>query len=158
MVNIIPPVPKAVSSHPLYPHLLAAIRTIQFLSSLISLILFAIYISHLLTKIIRAQGAVQGIVAAALAYTIIATLISLFVKVGFLAMKAIMIGLDLCFVLGFIVVAALTSPMGGITRRGCGAGGGNSNDKRSDNNGNQSHGGPSCQLVTGTFALALVSM
>jgi len=157
MFSIIPPVPKAISSHPLYPHLLAAIRIIQFLSSLISLILFSVYISHLLATIVRAQGAVQGILAAALAYTIIATLISIFVKVGFFAMKAILIGLDLCFVVGFIVVAAFTSPMGGIARGGCGSGG-NSNNKRSDNNGSGTGGGSSCGLVNGTFALAFVSM
>lgn len=72
-------------------------------------------------------------------------------------MKAILIGLDLCFVVGFIVVAALTTPMGGIARGGCGSGG-NSNNKRSDNNGSGTSGGSSCGLVTGTFALALVSM
>jgi len=153
-------VPKAISNHPLYPHLLRAIRIIQFLSSLISLILFSIYLSHLITRIIRAQGAVQGILAAALAYTIIATLLNLFAKVGFFAMKAILIGLDLCFMAAFIAVAVLTSPAGGSARGGCGAtrnSNGNSNDKRSDNNGSSGIRGPSCGLVTATFALALVS-
>ena len=157
MVNILPPVPKAISNHPYYPHLLQAIRIIQFLSALLSLILFSVYLSRLLTSIVRAQGAAQGILAAALAYTVMATLITFFVKVGYFAMKAILIGLDLLFMLGFIVVAALTSPAGGAARTGCG-GKGSSNGKRSDNGGSSSGSGPSCALVTATFALALVSM
>ncbi len=162
MVTLLPPVPKSISTHPLYPHLLTAIRIIQFLSSLISLILFSIYLSHLLTRIIRAQGAVQGIVAAALVYTILATLISLFAKVGYFTLKAILIGLDLCFMLAFIAVAALTGPTGGRARAGCAAahgsgGNGSSNNKRSDNHGGSGAKGPSCGLVTAVFALALVS-
>lgn len=163
----LPQVPERVSSHPLYPYLLAAIRIVQFLSALISLIMFTIYISRLLTTIVRAQGAVQGIVAAALAYTVIATLINVFLDVGFVAKKAILIGLDVCFVLGFVVVAVLTSPLGGAARGRCGAGG-SSNGKRSDNNGNDNNGSnnngsssggsPTCGLVTATFALSFVSM
>lgn len=156
MVNLIP---KAVSNHPLYPRLVQALRILQFLSALISLILFSVHVSRLITRILRAQGAVLGIVAAGLAYTIIATLISVFGKAGFFATKAILLGLDLLFMIGFIAVAVLTSPSGGAARGGCGATR-NYNDKRdSDNESDGSSGRvwPGCALVTGTFALAITS-
>jgi len=152
-----PQSPNASPPTPLYPHFLTAPRLLQFLSALLSLILFTIYISRLLTTIVRAQGAVHGIVAAALAYTVIATLVSLHLDVGFFTQKAILIILDLCFVVGFVVVAALTSPLSGVARGRCGAGG-RSNGKRNDNNGSSSGGAPTCGLVKGTFALAFVSM
>lgn len=160
-------VPESVSSHPYYPQLLKIIRIIQFLSSVISLGLFSAYIARLTVKIAQSQGAVEGIVAAALAYTLIATLLVYLVNPGFWVTKGILAGLDVVFIIGFIAVSVLTSP-GGRARAGSCRGGGsggqsssssssNNNDKRSDNGNSSSGGGKDCNLVQGTFALAIIS-
>ncbi|KAI9880493.1 MAG: hypothetical protein M1830_002845 [Pleopsidium flavum] len=154
-------VPKSISSHPYYPQLLKLIRIIQFLSALISLALFSAYLARLVGTISRAHGAVEGIVAAAVAYTLIATLIVCFVKAGFVTVKVLLVLLDVAFVCGFIAVAVLTSPAGGAAGgqcrgRGSGSSNGNDKDKRSDSGGSNSRGG-NCQLAKGTFTLAIVS-
>ncbi len=161
-------VPKSISSHPLYPRVLQIIRLIQFLSAVISLGLFSAYIARLVGSFVRAHGAVEGILAAAVAYTCIATLIVFFVKAHFLVIKLLLILLDVAFVCGFIAVAVLTSPVGrgGIATscglRGSGSGNisnnGNNNGKRDDNSGDShSGGGTDCSLPTGTFVLAIIS-
>lgn len=157
-------VPESISSHPYYPQILKIIRIIQFLSAIISLGLFSAYLARLAGAITRAQGAVEGIVAAAVAYTLIATLIVCFVRAGAITVKVLLVLLDVAFVCGFIAVAVLTSPMGGAAQARCGGGGSgssgsssdNNNGKRSDSGGSKS-GGANCQLATGTFALAIIS-
>ncbi|KAH6647343.1 hypothetical protein BKA67DRAFT_539219 [Truncatella angustata] len=94
------------------------LRVIQFLSAIISLGFFSARL-HRLLKIARdnyttADGAVEGILAAAVLYSLLAMLLSLIVKNGgpkFL--RWFLVIMDILFVGAFIAVATLTSPKGG---------------------------------------------
>ena len=97
------------------------LRFIQFLSPVISIGLFA---SRLVKIVHRApteahgrltasNGAVVGILAAAILYTLIAMLLSCFLEYKPKLIRWSMMFLDLCFVGAFIAVAVLTRPNGG---------------------------------------------
>jgi len=105
-----------------------------------------------------AYGAVEGILAAAVLYTLLAVLISFLVKGGGPRwLRWLWVLLDLAFVGAFIAVAVITSPQGGragpkecYRNRNL-----NSVDNVSGSNSNATD--ETCNLPWGTFILAIVS-
>ncbi|TGO38297.1 hypothetical protein BHYA_0078g00360 [Botrytis hyacinthi] len=97
-----------------YPLLQRVLRTLQFLSALSSLIVFSIHIRRILKlyrSISHAEGAIEGILAAAIAYTLAIMVLKLCMRNGgpkFL--RWVLVVLDIAFVGAFIAVAVLTSP------------------------------------------------
>lgn len=142
-----------VRSSKLFSAWLKLLRILQFLSATISLGLF----SSRVWKVIRlykrlktSDGAVEGILAAAVVYTIVATILQLSLRAG--APKKIrwsMIVLDVLFVGAFIAVAKMTAPNGpsGPCRKAVGNGIQNPTQYNS----------ASCKLPWGTFVLAIFS-
>ncbi|KAL2358229.1 hypothetical protein BJ546DRAFT_835277, partial [Cryomyces antarcticus] len=141
-----------IESSRLYAVFLKLIRALQFLSAAISLGIFSsrVYkVYRLYKQLSVSNGAVEGILAAAVAYTIIVTLLQLLLKGGgprFL--RWLVVILDVAFVGGFITVAVLTRPNGGpsgpcvtATQRNNAAGANSAN----------------CKLPWGTFLLAILS-
>ncbi|KAI0137078.1 hypothetical protein BJ170DRAFT_43145 [Xylariales sp. AK1849] len=126
------------------------LRIFQFLSSIISLGLF----SSRLAKIIRltrvaskSNGAVEGILAAAVLYTLVVMLLSFCLKRGASTpIRWLLVVMDILFLGAFIAVAYLTRPNGGDS-------GPCRNTKLQPvipNNQN-------CNLPWGTFILAIIS-
>ncbi|KAJ9603632.1 hypothetical protein H2200_011818 [Cladophialophora chaetospira] len=124
-------------------------RVIQFLSSIISLGLFSARLYKIMRTVQRASasnGAVEGILAAAVAYTLISMLMKFLLKGGAKNwLRWLWIVFDILFVGGFIAVAVLTKPNGG-TSGPC--------NKRIRN---RLPNGTNCNLPWGTFILAIVS-
>ncbi|KAK5954364.1 hypothetical protein OHC33_004086 [Knufia fluminis] len=127
------------------------LRVFQFLSSVISLGLFSARLHKIIRTIRRASasnGAVEGILAAAVAYTLISMLMKFALKRGGPKwLRWIWIIFDLAFVGGFIAVAVLTSPGRDGTSGPCHRVRG----VRLEPN------GTNCNLPWGTFILAIVS-
>jgi hypothetical protein len=163
-------VPHGLRNSALYRMFLRLTRVLQFLSSVISLGLF----SQRLAKVYRlvnsikarrgvnkAYGAVEGILAAAVLYTLITTILSLLKKnssPGSRKLRWLWVIMDILFVGAFIAVAVLTRPNGGNAgpRHCYGRGrltGGNGNDIT----GNRASRDDSCDLPWGTFILAIIS-
>jgi hypothetical protein len=104
---------------------------------------------RLVRSVRNSSGAVEGILAAATLYTIITLLINLCLKRGapkFL--RWLLIFLDLVFVVGFIVVAVLTRPHGGLSSL-CAT----SRQRNDPNNRDNAL----CKLPLATFGLAIFS-
>jgi len=124
-------------------------RLFQFLSSVISLGLFSARLYKIMRTVRRASasnGAVEGILAAAVAYTLLSMLMKACLKGGAKnILRWIWIVLDLAFVGAFIAVAVLTRPNGG-TSGPC--------NKRLRS---LYPSGVNCNLPWGTFILAIVS-
>lgn len=126
-------------------------RVLQFLSATISLGLFSARLAKIVRLINRAttsNGAVEGILAAAVAYTLISMLLKFVLKQGGpKILRWIWIIFDLLFVGGFIAVAVLTRPNGGGSSGPC----------------HRVRGirieppGTNCNLPWGTFILAIIS-
>jgi hypothetical protein len=99
------------AKHTLLTHIL---RILQFLSDAISLILFSLRISKIIRlagRASRSNGAVEGILAAAVLYTLIAMLSQLGIRgTSSNLLRMLLIILDILFVGAFIAVAVLTSP------------------------------------------------
>ncbi|KAK4541714.1 hypothetical protein LTR36_007423 [Oleoguttula mirabilis] len=92
------------------------LRLLEFLSPVISLGFFAarLYkIAKLERRLTASNGAVAGILAAAIVYSFIAGLISCCVKAGPKFLRWLLMVMDLLFVGAFIGVAYLTRPHGG---------------------------------------------
>ena len=100
----------------LYKIWLRFMRVLQFLSAAISLGIFSarVYkVLRLYKRINSASGAVEDILAAAVAYTILATILQLCLKgKGPKFLRWLLIVLDIAFVGAFIAVASLTRPHG----------------------------------------------
>lgn len=126
-------------------------RVLQFLSSVISLGLFSARLYCILRTIHRAtasNGAVEGILAAAVAYTLISMLLTFILKHGGPKwLRLLWIVFDLAFIGGFIAVAYLTSPGGNKTSGPCHT----IRGVRLEPNGSN------CNLPWGTFILAMIS-
>ena len=126
------------------------LRVFQFLSSLISLALFSSRIAKIarLTRLIsKANGAVEGILGAAVLYTLIVMLLTFLIKRGapkFL--RWLLMLMDILFLIAFIVVAVLTRPNGG-----------SSGPCKLTRYGPSIPKGQNCNLPWGTFILAIVS-
>ena len=128
------------------------LRVLQFLSPVISLGLFSsrlVKIMRLTRKLSTSNGAVEGILAAAVLYTLVVMLLTFFIKRGapkFL--RWLLMIMDILFMVAFIVVAVLTRPNGGssgpckVSRYAPAIPG---------------SGGQNCNLPWGTFILAIIS-
>jgi hypothetical protein len=164
-------VPNKLKHGALYRWFLRFTRVLQFLSSVISLGIF----SQRLFKVYRlvnsiktrrgvngAYGAVEGILAAAVLYTLISTLLGCIKKSanpGGRTLRWLWVLLDLLFVGAFIAVSVLTRPKGGL------AGSKHCYNPRSLANGTNTstitgetaNRDDSCNLPYGTFILAIIS-
>jgi hypothetical protein len=164
-------VPDKLKNTSFYRWLLRLTRFLQFVSSVVSLGIF----SQRLYKVFRlvnsiktrrgvngAYGAVEGILAAAVLYTLITVLLSCIKKSanpGGRALRWIWVLLDLLFVGAFIAVTVLTRPNGGLAGpRHC------YNPRRladgtnpSTVTGETASRDDSCNLPWGTFVLAIIS-
>jgi hypothetical protein len=164
-------VPDRLKGGAFYRMLLRATRVLQFLSSVISLGIFSqrLYKVYRLVNSIKtrrgvngAYGAVEGILAAAVLYTLISTLLGCIKKSanpGGRTLRWIWVLMDILFVGAFIAVTVLTRPNGGLAgARHC------YSPSRLRNGGANDVAGTtadpnddSCNLPWGTFILAIIS-
>jgi hypothetical protein len=160
-------IPNKLKHSSVYRWWLRFTRVLQFLSASISLGIFSsrIYKVYRLVNSIKAQrgvngsmGAVEGILAAAVLYTILATLMMSILRGGGPTwLRWLWVLLDLAFVGAFIAVAVLTRPDGGSAGpRHCymNRNASNANNLQGDNFNTQDQ---SCNLPWGTFILAIIS-
>jgi hypothetical protein len=162
-------VPNKLKHGALYRWFLRLTRVLQFLSAVISLGLFSqrLYKVYRLVNSIKtrrgvsgAYGAVEGILAAAVLYTLIATLFGCIKKnssPGSKWLRWLWVLLDLAFVGAFIAVAVITSPKGGRAGpRHC-----YSQDHLQNTNNvtgeTANANDDTCNLPWGTFLLAILS-
>jgi len=138
-------------THNLILHIL---RILQFLSAFISLILFSLRLAKIIRLTHRASksnGAVEGILAAAVLYTIIATILQLTIRAGASQMtRILLIIFDILFVGAFIAVAVLTSPKRHGSSGPCNTRSAKFIEAYGSRNAN-------CKLPWGTFILAIIS-
>ncbi|KAF2132346.1 hypothetical protein P153DRAFT_335165 [Dothidotthia symphoricarpi CBS 119687] len=118
-------VPDKLRHTALYRLFLRLTRVLQFISSVISLALFSkrVYKIYRLVNSLKTRrgvsgsfGAVEGILAAAVLYTLLVTLLSCIKKnssPGSKMLRWLLVLLDLLFVGGFIAVSVITRPNGG---------------------------------------------
>ncbi|KAJ0166626.1 hypothetical protein CTA2_6518 [Colletotrichum tanaceti] len=163
-------VPARLQHSKAYSLFLRLTRVLQFLSSVISLGVFSqrLFKVYRLVNSIKARrgvngsyGAVEGILAAAVLYTLITTLLGCIKKNSSPGTKSwlrwLWVVLDLLFVGAFIAVAVLTSPNGGMAGpRQC------YNERRLQNGSNSTSGeyastDDTCNLPWGTFILGILS-
>ncbi|KAH7002945.1 hypothetical protein EDB82DRAFT_482270 [Fusarium venenatum] len=157
-------VPNKLKHSGLYRWILRLTRILQFLSSVISLGLFSARLRKVynIVNVIKTRrgvsaafGAVEGILAAAVLYTLIGMILSLLLKGGGPRwLRWLWVLLDIAFVGAFIAVSVLTRPDGGpagpgrcYDTRGLQGVFGNNTDTTDD----------SCNLPWGTFILAILS-
>ena len=137
----------------LYPVFQKLLRVFQFLSAVISLAVFSARIYKIIRLTRRASvsnGAVEGILAAAVLYTLLATLLTLVLRSGGpKILRYIMVLFDILFVGAFIAVAYLTRPHGGSS--------GPCQQKVTNRTGIKVPKGVNCNLPWGTFVLAIFS-
>lgn len=163
-------VPARLRHTAFYRILLRLTRVLQFISSVVSLGIFSqrLYKVYRLVNSIKTRrgvngsyGAVEGILAAAVLYTLITTILGLIKKSanpGGKALRWLWVLLDLAFVGAFIAVSVLTSPNGGSAGpKHC------YTDRNANNAGNVAQGqtantqDSTCDLPWGTFILAIIS-
>ncbi|KAH8645005.1 hypothetical protein IG631_02469 [Alternaria alternata] len=164
-------VPDKLKNTSFYRWLLRLTRVLQLVSSAVSLGIFSqrLYKVYRLVNSVKtrrgvngAYGAVEGILAAAVLYTLITMLLSCIKKSanpGGRTLRWIWVLLDLLFVGAFIAVTVLTRPDGGLAgARHC------YNPRRLANGTNPStitgetaSRDDSCNLPWGTFILAIIS-
>ncbi|KUJ14075.1 uncharacterized protein LY89DRAFT_651143 [Mollisia scopiformis] len=144
---------RTTRSHSLIQHLL---RALQFLSAFTSLILFSVRLAKILRLVHKAShsnGAVEGILAAAVLYTLIATALTCGLRAGGGNMlRILLIIFDLLFVGAFIAVAVLTSP-----KRHGSSGPCTSNANANHLLTHYTSNDVNCRLPWGTFILAILS-
>jgi hypothetical protein len=164
-------VPDKLKHGAFYKLFLRFTRVLQFISSVISLGIFSsrFYKVYRLVNSIKtrrgvngAYGAVEGILAAAVLYTLISTLLGCIKKSanpGGRGLRWLWVLLDLLFVGAFIAVSVLTRPDGGLAgARHC-----YSPSRLADGastgsvTGQSASRDDSCNLPWGTFILAIIS-
>ena len=167
-------VPDRLKHGAFYRWFLRFTRVLQFLSAVISLGIFSsrMYKVYRLVNSIKTRrgvngsyGAVEGILAAAVLYTLIATLLGCIKKSsnpGGRALRWLWVLLDLLFVGAFIAVAVITRPNGGLAgARHCfNPSRVTSGSATPNNTTGSSTADPkdsSCNLPWGTFLLAILS-
>ncbi|KAK8104403.1 uncharacterized protein PG998_011436 [Apiospora kogelbergensis] len=134
-------------------------RVLQFISAIISLGLFSQRLKAILTRshdYSRSDGAVEGILAAASLYSLLATLMQFALRHGApKLLRWFLILMDVLFIGAFIAVAVLTRPNGGPSgdHKGQCARQRGINGLVPQNIRNQFH----CRLPLGTFVLAIIS-
>lgn len=148
-------IPARFRESRLYDIFQRLLRILQFLSAVISLGCFSTRLRQIIKLAGRAStanGAVEGILAAAVAYTLIVTLTKLLAKSGRPRLLPwILMILDILFVIAFIVVAVLTRPNAGTSSGPC---------TRSERFNRQIQNRTSrvnCNLPWGTFITAIFS-
>ncbi len=104
--------PQSIISHPYYNQGLKALRFLQFLLAVVSLGLFSAHLARLVGKVNVAHGVVEGIIASAVIYTGIATLVVYLMETDHLTVKVFLMLMDIVFVGAFVAVAVLTAPGG----------------------------------------------
>lgn len=165
-------VPDRLKTGAAYRWFLRFTRVLQFISAVVSLGIFSqrMYKVYRLVNSIKTRrgvngsmGAVEGILAAAVLYTLISTLLGCIKKSanpGGRTLRWIWVLLDLLFVGAFIAVTVLTRPAGGLAgARHCYSpqrirNGTTSGTITGENNDPQDE---SCNLPWGTFILAIIS-
>jgi len=139
--------PRSSGIHKLFQDIL---RALQFLSATTSLILFSLRIAKIIRLVHRASrsnGAVEGILAAAVLYTLVAMALQCLLRAGDGNSLRILL-----FVGAFIAVAVLTSP------KRHGSSGPCTNETSAYNFLNRHTAGDvNCKLPWGTFILAIFS-
>lgn len=163
-------VPDTLRRSAAYQWFLRLTRWLQFVSSTISLGLFSqrLYKVYRLVNSIKTRrgvsgsyGAVEGILAAAVLYTLITTILSCLKRnssPGSSGLRWLLVLLDLAFMGAFIAVAVLTSPDGGPAGpRHCYSSKRQifTDDIATGENVNTED--DSCNLPWGTFILAIIS-
>lgn len=159
-------VPAKLKHSGLYKWWLRFTRVLQFLSAIISLAIFSsrFYKVYRLVNTIKTQrgvdgayGAVEGILAAAVLYTILATLLQCCLRGGGpKILRWLLVLLDILFVGAFIAVAYLTRPSGGQAGpHHCFSDRQTAQSTLSSNSTNSKD--KSCNLPWGTFILAIIS-
>lgn len=162
-------VPERFRHGAFYRWFLRLTRFLQLVSSVISLGLFSqrMYKVYRLVNSIKARrgvngsyGAVEGILAAAVLYTLITNLFSCLKRnanPGSHKLRWLWVLLDLLFVGAFIAVAVLTRPSGGNAGpRHC-YGSRHSINATNNITGTTADRDDSCNLPWGTFILAIIS-
>lgn len=98
-------------------------RVLQCLSCIVSLVLFAIRLHRLAQHVVditTSNGAVMGILAAAVVYTLTSMLIKHLLKNGGpMWLRFVWLAADVAFVVAFIMVAELTAPGRHMTSGPC---------------------------------------
>ncbi|KAF3051674.1 hypothetical protein E8E11_010627 [Didymella keratinophila] len=163
-------VPARLRNTAFYRILLRLTRVLQFISSVISLGIFSqrFYKVYRLVNSIKTRrgvngsyGAVEGILAAAVLYTLISTIFGLIKKSanpGGKALRWLWVLLDLAFVGAFIAVSVLTRPNGGQAGpRHCYTNRNNANNAGNIAQGQNASTDDTCNLPWGTFILAIIS-
>ncbi|KAF3004046.1 hypothetical protein E8E13_001471 [Curvularia kusanoi] len=164
-------VPARLRHTSFYKIFLRLTRVLQFISSVVSLGIFSqrVYKVYRLVNSIKTRrginksfGAVEGILAAAVLYTLISTIL-MFVKKSANPgtkkwLRWLWVLLDLAFVGAFIAISVLTRPSGGPAGpKHC------YTDRNANNASNIAQGetansqDDSCNLPWGTFILAIIS-
>ncbi|GKT94221.1 LOW QUALITY PROTEIN: hypothetical protein Ct61P_12071 [Colletotrichum tofieldiae] len=164
-----PPASSPASSLPhskFYGLFLRLTRVVQFLSSVISLGVFSsVYrlVNSIKTRrgVNGSYGAVEGILAAAVLYTLVTTILGCIKKNSSPGTKRwlrwLWVVLDLLFVGAFIAVAVLTSPSGGMAGpRHC-YNEGRLRDGSNNASGETASTDDTCNLPWGTFLLGILS-
>jgi hypothetical protein len=145
--------PRTTRTHEIFQHIL---RALQFLSATTSLILFSTRIAKIIRLARRASQsneAVEGILAAAVLYTLAAMALAFALRAGASnSLRILLVIFDLLFVGAFIAVAVLTSP------KRHGSSGPCTNNTSAYNFINRhTSGDVNCKLPWGTFILAIFS-
>jgi hypothetical protein len=158
-------VPSKLKHSALYRWWLRLTRVLQFFSAIISLGIFSsrVYKVYRLVNSVKTQrgidgslGAVEGILVAAVVYTIIATIVGCLMRGGGPTwLRWLWVVLDILFVGAFTGVACLARPNGGLAGpRHCY----NNRGQQANVTGNTANAiDQSCNLPWGTFILAIVS-
>jgi len=163
-------VPRSLQYSGIYRWLLRLTRFLQLVSSVVSLGIFSqrFYKIYRLINSIKVRkgvngsyGAVEGILAAAVLYTLITTLLGCIKRSsnpGGRKLRWLWVLLDLAFVGAFIAVAVLTRPNGGLAgARHC-YGSGHYRNSSNNLTGEATNAtDDSCDLPWGTFILAIIS-
>jgi hypothetical protein len=149
---------------------MVAVRVTQFVSAIVSLVLYSIYISHVVSGSASADRAVVGIAAAASLWVIIAAGQYAWKhrgeKKGKGAMTGIagvviaVIAIDIAFIASYIASAAITGPSAS-GRGACAVMGDDDSDGQNDNDDDSDTMqvyGPGCGLQKATFALSVVNV
>jgi hypothetical protein len=164
-------IPNKFKTKSWYRWLLRSTRLLQFISAVISLGVFSqrLYKVYRLVNSIKTRrgvnkgfGAVEGILAAAVLYTLINMLLGCIKKSanpGGRALRWVWVLLDLAFVGAFIAVSVITRPNGGIAgARHCYSPARLHNGATDDVTGATADPrDDSCNLPWGTFILAIIS-
>lgn len=134
-------------------------RVMQCLSCIVSLILFALRLhrlaQHVIDTVTASNGAVMGILAAAVLYTISGMIIRSALKNGGpMYLRFVWVILDMAFVIAFIMVAELTAPGRDMTSGPCHTA---LNPKTVQGTVVDIYNESNCQLPLGTFILAIFS-